>query len=228
MSDINKSEISFEREADQAIIRFGENTVFNPETLDAALATLEKAKQDESIKALVITGSGKNFCQGLDLDYLMSGIDGDVLMAHVNRCMSMIAELLKFPVPVVAAVNGHAFGLGAMIVLAADYKVMRSDRGYFCLPEVDLGMVLIPPMRDLVNDKLDAEVRRDALLCGKRYSGTEAAESGIVDRECSEDSLMAQAAAISAPMHGKDRNTLSGLKAGNNLHVIASIDAAQA
>ena len=102
-------------------------------------------------------------------------------MAFVGDCMQMVGRLLTFPIPVASLVNGHAFGLGAMITLASDYKVMREDRGYFRLPEVDLGMTLTERMNALVCGKLSGKVLRDVLLTGKRVGGPEAASCRIVD-----------------------------------------------
>ena len=133
-------------------------------------------------------------------------------MVFVHDCMVQVGRLLTLPVPVVSAINGHAFGLGAMIVLASDYAVMREDRGYFCLPEIDLGMVLIPPMSALVNGKLQGHNLRDVLLAGQRIGGVEAAQRGIVDQSCSIDALIDSAMQQATPLLGKNRRALSGLK----------------
>lgn len=200
---------------------------FNRESLDAFNRALDQVEADTEARALLITGEDKCFAQGLDLEYL-GGISPDLAMAFVDECMEMIARLMQYPLPVVAAVNGHAFGLGAMITLASDYKVMRSDRGYFCLPEVDLQMVLIPTMNALVCHRLDAKALRDVLLTGKRIGGEEACERGIVDQSCLLDRLIDTAQALALPMMDKDRATLSGLKRGINLPVISAIEAHRA
>jgi enoyl-CoA hydratase/carnithine racemase len=197
---------------------------FNRNSLDAFNASLTEVAADLSAQALLISGEGKYFAQGLDLEYLGS-ITPDDAMGFVEECMHMIGRLLQFPLPVVAAVNGHAFGLGAMITLAADYKVMRADRGYFCLPEVDLNMVLVPCMNALVTHTLTAANLRDTLLTGSRIGGTEACQRGIVDEACSEEALITRAQALAAPMMGKNRDTLAGLKRGIHFPVISAIDA---
>lgn len=196
---------------------------FNPDSLAAFNAALDAVLTDESAEILLITGVDKNFSQGLDLDYLMSAPEG--AMDFVRDCLLMIGRLLTFPVPVVSAVNGHAFGLGAMITLASDYKVMRQDRGYFCLPEVDLGMTLTYRMNALVCGKLSGNVLRDILLTGRRVAGPEAAQWGIVDGVAPEAELLALAQALAAPMRGKNRNALAGLKRGINLDILAVIEA---
>lgn len=197
---------------------------FNRDSLDAFNQTLDRVEKDAEAQALIICGEDKCFAQGLDLEFLGSIAPAEA-MAFVEECMQMIARLLQYPLPVVAAVNGHAFGLGAMITLASDYSVMRDDRGYFCLPEVDLNMVLIPSMNALVSHKLDAISLRDVLLTGKRIGGSEASQRGIVDEACSSEELITRAETLAEPMMGKDRATLSGLKRGINLPVITVIEA---
>jgi len=195
---------------------------FNPASLAAFNEALDAILADDTAEVLVITGEEKNFSQGLDLEWLMTAPDG--AMEFVGDCMRMVGRLLTFPMPVVAAVNGHAFGLGAMITLAADYKVMREDRGYFCLPEVDLGMTLTERMNALVCNKLSGNVLRDILLTGKRATGPEAVEMGFVDATAPADQLVELAVVLAAPMRGKNRQSLSGLKRGANTAALAVIE----
>lgn len=198
---------------------------FNPDSLGAFDDAVKESLAREGTEVLVITGEDKHFSQGLDLDYLMSVGDPDAAMAHVLNCMRMIGRLLGAPVPVVAAVNGHAFGLGAMITLAADYKAMRTDRGYFCLPEADLGMTLTGRMNALVCNKLSGQVLRDALLCARRFTALEAHSAGIIDAAVPLGSLEQDAIALAAPMRGKQRQALGGLKRGMNSAILSAIEA---
>ncbi len=195
---------------------------FNPDSLAAFNAALDAVLSDEEASMLLITGEDKNFSQGLDLEYLMANPDNG--MQFVGDCMRVVGRLLWFPVPVVSVINGHAFGLGAMIALASDYKVMREDRGYFCLPEVDLGMTLTHRMNALVCGKLTGAVLRDVLQTGRRVSGPEAQQWGIVDRAAPLDMLGALALELAQPMCGKQREALSGLKRGINLEILSIIE----
>lgn len=196
---------------------------FNPESLAAFNDALDTSFADPDVQGLIITGEEKIFAQGLDLEYISSA-DPDISMQFVHNCMVMVGRLLCSPIPIVNAVNGHAFGLGAMITLAGDYSVMRDDRGYFCLPEVDLGMNLIPPMNALVTHKLSGRTLRDSLLTGKRIGGTEAKTLGIVDECCSLEQLLTVAKQLAEPMLGKNRDALAGLKRGIHLDIMQVIE----
>lgn len=198
---------------------------FNADSLAAFNKALDSALAQEEAELLVLTGQDKSFSQGLDLDFVMSVGDPAKAMLFVHDCMKMVGRLLTFGLPVVAAVNGHAFGLGAMITLASDYKVMREDRGYFCLPEADLGMTLTHRMNAIVCGKLSGPMLRDVLLAGRRLTGPEALEAGIVDAVCSLDALQQTGIELSTPMRGKKRDALAGLKRGVNADILKVIEA---
>lgn len=216
--------ITIEKNGAYYVLTMQNEGKFNPASLAAFNAALDAAENDDTTAALLITGEDKTFAQGLDLSYLGS-VDFPQALKFVDQCMFMIGRLLQFSVPVVSAVNGHAFGLGAMIMLGSDYRVMRNDRGYFCLPEVDLNMVLPASMNALVKGKMSGALLRDTLLAGARLNATQLLAGGLIDQSCSETDLINRAMSVSEPMQGKDRATLSGLKAGVNSEIITAIEA---
>jgi len=194
------------------VIQFSGSGVFNPEVLADTHCQLDSVEADTAIQAVFMRGEGKNFSQGLDLEYLMA--HPEIFSTFVTDTMHLAARLLTLPVPVVSLVNGHAFGLGAMLVLASDYAVMRGDRGFFCLPEIDIGMTLTVRMNALVKARLSARALRETLLTGGRLTGEQARSLGIVDAVGDESELEALALQVSAPMVGKPRELLAGLKYG--------------
>lgn len=188
--------------------------VFNDNTMAAFHAELDAVEANDAIAAVFITGEGKNFSQGLDLEYLMA--NPDTFPDFVVRTMHMVGRLLTLPVPVVSLVNGHAFGLGAMIVVGSDYAVMRRDRGYWCLPEVDIGMTMSTRMNALLTTRLPLKTVRDTMFTGARIGGEQAVALGIVDAAGEANDLETLAREICAPMLGKPRHLLAGLKHGVN------------
>ncbi len=186
----------------------GENR-FSPDSLTTWEQALDEVEQDESVSALVSTGAGKFYSNGLDVDEL-SGADG---RAYVDRVCSLMARLLVLPVCTVAAVNGHAFGAGAMMVLAHDLRVMREDRGFFCLPEVDMGLPFTPFMSTLVRTKLAPLAAQEAMTTGLRYGGQLALERGIVHAVATEDAVVTTAVSLAQERGGKQRAALGTIKA---------------
>jgi len=199
-------------------IQFHGTGVFNPNTLAAMHRELDTAFDNEAIQVVFLRGEGKNFSQGLDLEYLSA--NQEIFSQFVTETMHLAGRMLAFPMPIVSLVNGHAFGLGAMIVLSSDYAVMRSDRGFFCLPEIDIGMTLTVRMNALVKARLSQRALRETLLTGGRLTGEQARRLDIVDAVGEEADLEALGLQVASPMLGKPREQLAGLKYGLNEDLI--------
>jgi enoyl-CoA hydratase/carnithine racemase len=134
--------------------------------------------------------------------------------AAMRRLSGLLARLLAYPGASVAAVNGHAFGAGAILAAAADDRVMRSDRGYFCFPEVDLGIAMSPGFDAVLQARYPRQVLLRALVSGRRHGGDEAVAAGLVDEAVPEDRLLPAAVARAAALVDKDGAAVGRLKAG--------------
>jgi enoyl-CoA hydratase/carnithine racemase len=202
----------------------GENR-FNPELLEAFEAALDEVEASKDATALVTTGEGKFYSNGLDLEWLM-GPGGRDAEAFVSRVQRLFARLLTLSVPTVAAINGHAFGAGAMLAMAHDLRVMREERGYWCIPEVDLATArpLSRGMASLLDLKLPIETYHACVLTARRYPGIEALPAGIVDRCASKDELLGVARAMALERAGKHRPTVAVLKQRIFEPVIAALN----
>jgi enoyl-CoA hydratase/carnithine racemase len=189
----------------------GENR-FNPAFITAMNQALDQVEGSSGSAALVTTGGEEKFySNGLDLGWLM-GEGKNEWKAFIPEVLKFLGRLMAFPVPTVAAMNGHAFAAGAMMALAHDYRVMRADRGFFCLPEVDIKIPLAPGMNSLIKCRLSPAVFRDAVLTGKRIGGSEAKGLAIVDEAVPLDQVLPKAVEIAAGLAAKDRKIFGALK----------------
>lgn len=191
-------------------LQSGENR-FNRDFVTALAGVLDEVEASSGPAALVTTGSDKFFSNGLDLDWLMAGGEGPAFIADF---LALLGRFLALPLPSAAAVNGHAFAGGGMFALTHDFRVMRADRGFFCLPEIDLGMPLAPGMNALITGKLGIPVATDLLLTGRRVGGEEAVRLGVMDEAVAADAVLARAKARVEPLAAKDRATYGALKRG--------------
>lgn len=199
--------IELEQRGDVRVLhmRNGENR-YNRASVDALHAALDQVEAVEGPVALVITGEGKFFSNGLDLDWLLAG--GDGTEGFIDDVHRLLGRVLGFAAVTVAAVNGHAFAGGGMLAVAHDYVVMREDRGYWCLPEVDLGLPLTPAMYAVVAAHLPRPALHESALSGRRYSGPEAVAAGIADEVAAADDVLDRAVAIAAELAGKNRDVI--------------------
>lgn len=188
-----------------------EENRFNLPMLDAFKDSLDAAEADESASAVVLTGEGKFFSNGLDLEWMTEAGEESTRLV-VERLQALYIRLLKFPLPVVAAVNGHAFAGGAMLALACDERVMREDRGYFCLPEVDINIPFVPGMSKLIQSKLTPAAAHKAMVGGHRFGGPEAAEWGVADAATAEEQVLPTAIERAEALSGKNRIVLAAIK----------------
>jgi len=190
-------------------MRNGENR-FNRESIDALHGALDRVERVEGPVALVTTGEGKFYSNGLDLDWLMSaGAEASTFIDDVHR---LLGRVLGFAAVTVAAVNGHAFAGGAMLVAAHDFAVMRDDRGYWCLPEVDLGLPLSPAMYAVVAAHVPEPTMRDALISGRRYAAPDALAAGIITELAPEALVLERAIARAGELAEKNRDVIRAHK----------------
>ena len=187
----------------------GENR-FSPDFLDEIDVMLDELVS-AGVGGLVTTASGKFYSNGLDLDWVSA--HADLMSWYVGRVHALLAKVLTLPIPTAAAVVGHAFGAGAMLAMAHDFRVMRDDRGFFCFPEVDIRIPFTPGMAALIQAKLTPQAQVASMTTGRRFGGLDAAAVGIVDATAGEGAVSPAAIELLRPLAGKDAGTLAAIKA---------------
>lgn len=181
---------------------------FSPGFLDEINGRLDEIVG--TAHGLVTTARGKFYTNGLDLDWLTA--HGEQTRWYVGRVQGLLARVLTLPIPTAAAVVGHAFGAGAMLALAHDFRVMRADRGYFCFPEVNIHIPFTPGMAALIQAKLTPHAAVASMTTGRRFGGHDAAGHGLVDATAAEGAVTAAAVDLLRPLGGKDPGTLGAIK----------------
>jgi enoyl-CoA hydratase/carnithine racemase len=202
---------TLDRQGDVFVLDLGDTeNRFHPDWLTSANAALDQVADADGAAALVTAATGKFFSNGLDLDWLMA--NGDQALDYVAGVQELFARVLELPLITVAALQGHTFAAGAMLSLAHDFRVMRADRGFWCLPEVDINIPFTPGMSALIQARLPQPARHEAMTTGRRYGGTDALAAGIVDRAVAEDAVRATALEIAAANTTKAGPTLAAIK----------------
>jgi enoyl-CoA hydratase/carnithine racemase len=96
-----------------------------------------------------------------------------------------------------------------MLTCGFDMRLMRADRGYWCLPEVDLGLPLTDPMFAVVSARLPHATLHESIVTGRRYAGPEAVAAGIVEATAAIDDLLDAAIEAATAMAAKDRRVIA-------------------
>ena len=156
------------------------HNAFNDELITELTTSLKTAAGEERIRALVLSGKGKSFSAGADLNWMQNAADysPEENQADADRLAAMLHTLDNFPVPTVVAVNGATFGGGVGLVASCDIA-LASDRALFSLSEVRLGLIPATIGPFVVNAIGQRSARR-YFLTGERFDATTAARIGLI------------------------------------------------
>ncbi len=170
--------------------------------------TINEILQDPAVESILLTSDDpKSFSQGVDIDWLagrMQAGDTQAIKDFMYGMNAVFKALLLCPVPVIAAINGHAFGNGAILACACDFRFMRADRGYFCFPEVDLGIPFLPGMIAWVKKAIPYYKFQELKFSGRRVGAAELEIHHVVEKACpDQESLLREAGAFAKSFHKK-------------------------
>ena len=207
--------IDLRREGDVFVLRFDapENR-FRPDNVSAWHEALDEVERAGNPAALVTTGTGKFYSNGLDLEWMLGEADEEARKTYIPDVLSLMARVLTFPAITVAAINGHAFGAGAQISLAHDYRVMRSERGFWCMPEIDMKAPLHPGMTAIIQARVPHQTAHELIVTGTRYPAEVALDRRIVDHALPEAEVLPKAISIAAALASKADPAMRALKRG--------------
>ncbi|MET9615987.1 enoyl-CoA hydratase-related protein [Kitasatospora indigofera] len=183
---------------------------FHPDWLAAVNALLDEVEKAEGPRALVTAASGKFFSNGLDLEWLFA--HADRANEYVGGVQALLARVLTLPMVTVAALQGHTFAAGAMLSLAHDFRVMRGDRGFWCLPEAEINIPFTAGMSALIQARLAPQTAHEAMVTARRYGGHDALAAGVVDRTAEEEAVRRTAVELAAAHTAKAGPTVGTIK----------------
>ncbi len=191
---------------------------------DALRALLGALSADAETRAVVFTGHGRFFCNGLDLAWA-EGRPRAELVAFMDGVSGLIRDTASFPKPIVGAHNGHTFGMGAIWASGFDARVVREDRGWICFPMFDYDFPLTPGMLAWCEHGLGTQVFREMAWTGKRYSGATVVDAGWAHVAMPEAAVLGEAIRRAAVLGAKGQAAYSLTKRAWARRVLETIDA---
>jgi enoyl-CoA hydratase len=192
--------VEFEERGAVAVIRMvrGKANALSAELVTALLDALDRLERGPA-RAGVFTGQGSAFCAGVDLPALVEGGPDSV-----RRFLPLFARLLErlaaFPLPLVAAVNGHAIAGGAMLVLTADQRLLARGTARIGLTEVKVGVVFSTRAMEIARFATPPQHLATLLLTGRTWPPDEALARGLVDELVEPERLLDRACEVASEL----------------------------
>ena len=201
-------------------------TLHRPEKLNAytsamgeeLCAAFDRAREDASVRAVILTGAGRGFCAGVDLEHLKALHEGRSLAAggaprlgEERFLRTFPLELLEYPKPVIAAVNGPAIGVGVTMILPCDVR-LAADTAKLGLTFAKLGILPGLGSTHLLPRLVGMGRAQELVLTARVILAPEAAEIGLVNRAVPADSLASEARALARQMAECPPATLAAAK----------------
>ncbi|QIX53746.1 enoyl-CoA hydratase/isomerase family protein [Rhodococcus sp. DMU1] len=204
-------------------------TLNRPESRNATSVTMHHAflslwrqlADDPEARSVVVTGAGKAFSAGGDYEMMQLSLDPVGRWRNVDEARRLLVELVHFPLPIVAAVNGPAVGLGASFLAFSDFVVM-AESAFIADPHIAVGLVCgdggvaWPLHVGLLRAK-------EMLLLGGRIGAEEAKSMGIANRVVSTSDVLAEATAIAHRLAAQPAGALQDTKRALNLYLESSL-----
>jgi enoyl-CoA hydratase len=200
----------------------GKANAINPPMLEALHACLDRAEKEA--KAVIITGREGRFSGGFDLKLMMS-LPGEEVKALVDGGGKLALRLYTFPMPVIAASNGHSVAMGCFILLSCDVRVGTAGAFKIGANETAINMVLPIFASELVKDRVADDYKTRSMIFAELFDPETAVKAGYLDRVVEADQLMATAMGYAEALKSLTGSSLTGNKLLLREETIAAIKA---
>ena len=186
--------------------------VLDREFADAIADGLTQAARDPDTRAIVLTGAGSVFSAGVDLFRVLEETD-DYLTGFFRSLDRVFEAAATCPLPLVAAINGHAIAGGAVLAFACDFRVMAEGPAKIGLPELRVGVPFPGSALGVIRRAVPPRSLREVVLRGTTFASADALERGLVDELASPEDLLERAAALAAELGSLSKSAFATTKA---------------
>lgn len=165
----------------------------------AVVAVIEDAHANSDVRAVIITGVGGSFCSGADVGSMGQQSEMATAVARIETMQAIIRGIVSGPTPIVAAVEGIAFGAGLGIALACDYVVAASN-SRLSAAFVNVGLSGDAGILYTLPQRVGPARARAMMLQAQMVGGTEGLAIGLVDELCEPGQALETAKSIAAAL----------------------------
>lgn len=200
----SQSVVSVGVDRGRAIVRLqrAHGNAINADLVDALLDAFGRLENDDGVRGVLLAGSGKLFCPGLDLQELVS-YDRAAMAGLMRNFAEAVRKMFSFPKPLVGAAEGHALAGGCILLCTADRRIL-GEKAMVGLNEVRVGVPIPYGMSQMLRETIRAPHRVEVALEGRNFSGKAAVETGLVHEVLPPEGFEEAALARLEELAGKD------------------------
>ncbi len=196
-----------------AIVKMKRDKVhaINSDAVDDLIECFKQLENNNQIQAIILTGHEKFFSFGFDVPELLT-YSKQTLKDFLTRFTQLNRDLFLYPKPLVGALNGHTIAAGCMLALAADYRIMVSEKAKISLNEINIGVSVFAGALEMLKFSVGHRNAEHILKSGKMYSPDEALQMGLIDKLATSDSLMNEAMTVASEYAEKNPKAFRAIK----------------
>ena len=190
------TDILYETQDQIAVITFNRPevlNVFRRSMFQTLLNLFEKIEKDDSIRVILLTGAGRAFSAGIDLEELSHLFDGSTVAeqarAELDEMQELTRRMVNLRKPIISAINGVAVGVGAEIAIASDIRI-AAESAYFQFAEVKRGIFETNGVMHRLPRLIGMGRAAHVMMTGERISAQSAYEMGLVTKLTSAESIL--------------------------------------
>jgi 2-(1,2-epoxy-1,2-dihydrophenyl)acetyl-CoA isomerase len=203
---------------------------YTTEMGDDVVEAFAAAKGDAAVRAVILTGAGRAFCAGVDLEHLKAHMAGGnasskAKLGEEDFLRKLPLDLLTYPKPVIAAINGPAIGVGVTMILPCDVRI-AAENAKLGVTFAKLGLLPGLGSTHLLPRLVGMAKALELVLTARVVTAFEAEEIGLVNKVVAPDALLAEARSMAAMMAECKPEVLAAAKAA--LHFGANATMAEA
>jgi enoyl-CoA hydratase/carnithine racemase len=183
---------------------------------DEVTSAFRSLERDETVRVIILTGAGRAFCAGVDLEHLKAHSQGEnpskgPRLGEEDFLRKLPLEMRDYPKPIIAAINGHAIGVGMTMVMPCDIRIVAEDAK---LGFVFARLGILPGLGSthLLPNLVGMARAQELVLTAKKILGSEAAEIGLVNKAVPRDDVIPEARAMAEQMAEIDPTVLAFAK----------------
>jgi enoyl-CoA hydratase/carnithine racemase len=206
--------------------RPGKLNALNNELISALMRALEGIEPDPAVRVVVITGAGRAFSAGADIAAFqahMKAGPADAVMQFMRPGHQMTRRVESFPKPIIAAVNGIAFGGGCELTESV-HIALAADTATFSKAEINIGIMPTFGGTQRLPRNVGRKAAIELILTGRVFTSREAADLGLVNRVVADADLLGEAMALANALAAKPPLTMAAALGAIHRGMDASID----